>query len=433
MMVLFAFGVNFLLWGSVGLLRLTEERLVRRRRPWRPAENGSDGMRGTRAERLTIADVAVLIAAHNEALVIQDSLRAILELVPRQQVHVVSDASTDHTYKLARRMGVRVIRTPSNVGKAGAIQAGIRRCKLVQRFAVVMLLDADTHVEPGYFDAALPLFDDPEVVAVAGCVRTSQTRELSTMGAVLVHHRQRIYAIAQRMLKFGQTWSRVNATHIVPGFASLYRTSVLPHIDINPTGLVIEDFNMTFEVYQKRLGKVAFSLDAVAVTQDPDNFRDYLRQTRRWSLGLWQTVWRHPPRANLFTAMVVLLLLELLTSSLMFVLLPAAVLLLALPDMVGPLGGAPVIGPLHAFLAAHLGLGALLLGIALPDYALTCLATVLDRTPRSLLCGLAFLPLRVVDAVTALYTLPLVWLTKSNGRWRSPTRRASPRPATLGR
>ncbi len=31
-------------------------------------------------------------------------------------------------------------------------------------------------------------------------------------------------------------------------------------MDMNPPGLVIEDFNMTFEVYQKQLGKVGFTL-----------------------------------------------------------------------------------------------------------------------------------------------------------------------------
>src|SRR5262249_36770257 len=158
------------------------------------------------------------------------------------------------------------------------------------RFPVVMLLDADTRVQPGYFTAALPLFDDPKIVAVAGCVRTSRDRHLSALGNVLVGHRMRIYALSQRILKFGQTWRRINATHIVPGFASLYRTSVLPEIDMNPPGLVIEDFNMTFEVYQRKLGKVGFSLSATAVTQDPDTLRDYLRQSRRWALGLWQTV-----------------------------------------------------------------------------------------------------------------------------------------------
>src|SRR5260370_41157974 len=115
----------------------------------------------------------------------------------------------------------------------------------------------------------------------------------------------------------------------------MYRTEVLPYIDMNPPGLVIEDFNMTFEVYQKKLGKVGFTLGAVAGTQDPDNFGDYVRQTRRWAVGLWQTVRLHPPRANLFTVMLTVLLLELVTSSRLFLLMPLLLTVLLIPDVSG--------------------------------------------------------------------------------------------------
>jgi cellulose synthase/poly-beta-1,6-N-acetylglucosamine synthase-like glycosyltransferase len=293
-----------------------------------------------------------------------------------------------------------------------------------------MLLDADTRVQPGYFEAALPLFDDPAVAAVAGCVRTDRGRRLSAAGNLLVGHRQRIYAVGQRVMKFGQTWRRANATHIVPGFASLYRTAVLPRIEMNPPGLVIEDFNMTFEVYQKRLGKVAFSLAAVAVTQDPDNFGDYVRQTRRWALGLWQTVRRHPPRANLFSAMLALLLLELVSASLLFLLLPLVLVILAVPYLDAAALALPGFGAAHAVVAAHMNLRTVLLGVGLPDYAMTILAAAVERQPRLLLYGLAFPVLRVIDAAIGISAIPLAWLARSTGRWKSPARRtAAPHPA----
>ena len=46
---------------------------------------------------------------------------------------------------------------------------------------------------------------NPAVVAVAGCVQTARGRALGLTGNMLVGHRQRIYAIGQRVLKFGQT------------------------------------------------------------------------------------------------------------------------------------------------------------------------------------------------------------------------------------
>jgi poly-beta-1,6-N-acetyl-D-glucosamine synthase len=438
-------GVNFALWGAVGLVRLAESGTRRSRRQARPvtARDGDavpareavpDGdavLDGevVRDGDLTVADVAVLIPAHNEAVVIEESLRSIMALVPRQNVHVVSDGSTDATVQVARRAGAQVIETAKNVGKAGALEEAIERLGLIRRFALVMLLDADTRVQPGYFGAALPLFADPEVVVVAGCVRTALDRKLSPGGNVLVGHRMRIYAVGQRALKFGQTYLRVNATPIVPGFASVYRTRVLPHIDMNPPGLVIEDFNMTFEVYQKRLGKVGFTLGSVAVTQDPDNFRDYVRQTKRWAVGLWQTVRRHPPRANLFTGMLALLLLELMTSSVLFVLLPLILLVLAVPDLAGSVLSWPWFDEVHRAVSTHVRLSAVLFGVVLPDYLLTCAVALIERRPRLLLLGVFFPFMRMVDATIALYAVPVAWLSRSSGRWKSPARRVTGSPA----
>jgi biofilm PGA synthesis N-glycosyltransferase PgaC len=444
------FGANFAIWGFIGLCRQTAvlirrmhstraARRAARRSPPRlagprvPAPRPSAGngnlvrMHGPgqlpgNTESLTVRDVAVLIAAHNEALVIEQSLEAIMEQVPLANVHVVSDGSTDRTVEVARRAGANVIETQENLGKAGALHEAIQRFGLLDRFRAVMLLDADTRVLPGYFDAALPMFDGAEVVAVAGCVKTDGNRKLTPVGNVLIGHRERIYAIGQRVLKFGQTSRRFNATPIVPGFASIYRSEVLPRIDMNPPGLAIEDFNMTFEVYQKQLGKVGFTLGAVAVTQDPDNLHDYIRQTKRWALGLWQTVRRHPPRANLFTAMVALLLFEMVTSSLMFLLLPMLLLVFVVPELLGGAQFWPWFAPVYTVAAAHVKLSTVFFGIVVPDYALTIAVALLDRRPRLLVCGFFFPVLRMVDAAIGIYAIPMAWLSRSNGRWKSPTR-----------
>jgi biofilm PGA synthesis N-glycosyltransferase PgaC len=421
-------GANFALWGLVGVCRLSELLMSKGRH--RPAgdERNPTGLpdHRRRAGPLTVRDVAVLIPAHNEAVVIGDSLRAIMALVPHENVHVISDASTDGTVEIARRAGAKVMETATNLGKAGALVAAIRRFELINRFRVVLLLDADTRVEPGYFAAGLPMFDRPDVVAVAGCVRTARGRHLSLIGRILVAHRQRIYAVGQRALKFGQTWMRTNATHIVPGFASMYRTDVLPHIDMDPPGLVIEDFNMTFEIYQKRLGKVGFTLGAVAVTQDPGNFRDYVRQTRRWAVGMWQTVRRHPPQFNLFTAMLSLLLLELIISSLMFLMLPFLLVVLVLPDVAAAVLYWPPFAEVHLAVVSHMRLSGLLFGVVVPDFALTLAVAVLDRRPGLVLIGPLFPLLRLVDSVIGLAAIPLAWFSKASGRWKSPERRVEP-------
>ncbi len=434
-LALLVFGANFTLWGTIGLGRLMDQKVVRRVFPPKPSvypENvialrDDPGGRRARQINLTVDDVAVLIPAHNEGAVIEDSLRAIMKLVPRKNIHVVSDGSTDNTFGIALRVGVKAIKTRENVGKAGALHEAIERFKLVERFPVVMILDADTRVQPGYFAAALPLFNSLGVVAVAGCVKTDRNRVLSPVGNLLVGHRMIIYAVGQRVLKFGQTTRHLNATPIVPGFASMYRTAILPRIEMNPPGLVIEDFNMTFEVYQKRLGKVGFTLDAVAVTQDPDNLRDYVRQTKRWALGLWQTVKRHPPRLNLFTGMLALMLTELITSSLLFIALPLAVLILTVPEVFTGSVSWPGFGALFTFVSSHMTLQLIFLGVVVPDFALTLLVAAVERRPR-LLLAMPFFPfLRVLDSAIGLYAIPQAWLAHSSGRWKSPARHRTPR------
>jgi hypothetical protein len=61
-------------------------------------------------------------------------------------------------------------------------------------------------------------------------------------------------------------------------------------------------------------------------------------------------------------------------------------------------------------------------GIVVPDYALTCVVAALERRPRLLLFGFLFPLLRLVDAAIGIYAIPMAWLSRSNGRWKSPAR-----------
>ncbi|WP_222598208.1 glycosyltransferase family 2 protein [Lentzea tibetensis] len=413
LLVVAVLGVNFTLWGAIGLLRALTSR-------------GGGTPPDT---RLTVDDVAVLMAAHNEELVITESLESVAKLLPRHNIHVVSDGSTDRTVELARWQGVHVVETPENVGKAGALEEGIRRFGLVDQYAVVLLLDADTRLEHDYFEHTLPFFDDDNIVAVAGCATSDwSTPPRTTLGALLVTHRARVYALTQRLLKYGQTWQPTNATFIVPGFASMYRTRALPKIKIDRPGLVIEDFNMTFEVYRQRLGKVGFSLAGHAATQDPDAFEDYLKQTRRWALGFWQSVRRHRPRADLFSAMLALYVLEVLVSSVLLIVAPILLVLLLLPEVIPELASWGVSESISHYVNAR----SILLGVLVPDLVLTLGVAIAERRARYLLFAAFYLPLRVVDACTALRTLPRAWLEHSTGRWVSPARRKVQRNGARG-
>ncbi|HEY5855544.1 MAG TPA: glycosyltransferase family 2 protein [Aldersonia sp.] len=224
------FGISTLVWIAVGVGRYVAERGARQR--------GHGPVGGA----LSPADVAIIIAAHNEAAVIDDAVECAAVLLPRTNIFVVSDASTDETAEICRDAGVNVLDLTVNRGKAGAIVAGLQHFEICRRFEVVMLMDADTRPLPDYLSTGLREFEDPGVVAVAGYAMSCESPLPPTrMGAFLVRYRQRFYAVLQVLFKYGQSAKRVNVLSIVPGFASMYRASAIADIEIDAPGLIIED------------------------------------------------------------------------------------------------------------------------------------------------------------------------------------------------
>lgn len=410
-LVILMVGVNTLLWASAGALRYLRSRAV---------EPVSTSVAG----RVDRRGVAVLIPAHNEVLVIGDTIRSACTQVDAGQVFVASDGSSDGTAELARAAGANVLELSPNRGKAGAIVAAIEHFELIRRFDVVLLLDADTRLDADYLASGLPAFDDPGVVAVAGRATTTVDPRPSTrFGRLLLAYRERFYVVVQYLLKYGQASRPANVVSIVPGFASMYRTSALAEIDIAAPGLVIEDFNMTFELHAKRLGRIDFRPNAaVARTQDPDTLQDYVKQMRRWTLGFWQTVRRHRARRDRFWAALTLYIVELVVSSamllLMIGLLVAAGALWAWAAVSGetdPMEGLWLVAPPVA----------IVLGIYIPDLLLTIAAVAASRRLDFLAFAIVFPVIRAIDAAICLRSLAEAILGRrtASGRWTSPTRR----------
>lgn len=430
-------GIGTIFWSVAGLLRLASEQSWRTR-VWSnrirggiswlrgggvPTQQRQRGRHRSNGVRIYPSNVAVLVAAHNEALVIKETILAASALVPRRNIHIVSDMSTDDTAAIARAAGVKVLELEPNRGKAGALAAGIVHFDLCKRFKVVLLLDADTRPAPDYLETGLPLFSDPTVVAVAGRARSIMSPASPTaIGRFLVAYRERLYIVVQLLLKYGQAARGTNVVSIVPGFASMYRTSALAKIEVLAPGLVIEDFNMTFEIHAKKLGRIAFHPSAaVAYTQDPDNLKDYVKQVRRWILGFWQTVRRHGLQFGRFWFVLALYIVELVASCIFFVLLVPAFLLSSIAAVEVWIFGDR--SEVFVFLSGVLRPQDVLIGVFLPDLVLTILAAVSMRNPRFLLMAPLFPLMRILDAIICLQVLPRAYSARSSGVWVSPVRR----------
>jgi glycosyltransferase involved in cell wall biosynthesis len=83
--------------------------------------------------------VSVLMPALNEEARIEASVSAALAIPQVDEVIVIDDGSVDETGDLAAKAGAEVIRLQRNLGKGGALNAGLRRA----RGDVILTLDAD--------------------------------------------------------------------------------------------------------------------------------------------------------------------------------------------------------------------------------------------------------------------------------------------------
>jgi len=404
--IILVLGFNFTFWGVIGLIRIVFEKnkKLKQKKKKTVIKN-----------KIRQKDVAVLVPAHNEELVISDTIKSLLKLINPENIFIISDGSTDKTAEISRSDNVNVLESNPGKGKAGALEFGIKHFDIINKFKAVLLVDADTRLKFDYLKKALPLFNDKDIVAVAGYASTIWNPEnLSLTQILFISHRDRVYFLTQRFIKFGQTWKYTNVTHIVPGFASIYKTSILNKININPKGLVIEDFNMTFEVHHKKLGKIAHHPNIVAYTQDPDNIQDYYKQIKRWHLGFWQTVRLHGFWPGRFWLAMVPTLFEVIIGSVVFLLLPIFVIMSAFSPLLGL-----EISNLNGFLIA------IILGTLFADYLLTIVVTIFQKRKEYLFFGLFFPFIRLIDGFAFLSAIPRAFFIKSNGRWISPARRAN--------
>jgi cellulose synthase/poly-beta-1,6-N-acetylglucosamine synthase-like glycosyltransferase len=130
---------------------------------------------GRRAAPPTLADadlpsLSVLIAAYNEAAVIEERIRNALRLdYPPEKLEIVvaSDGSSDATPDLVSRYagrGVRLLHNPQRRGKAATLNSAIPELK----GDIVLLSDANTHTDPSAARKLVRWFMEPQVGVVCG-------------------------------------------------------------------------------------------------------------------------------------------------------------------------------------------------------------------------------------------------------------------------
>lgn len=251
--------------------------------------------------------VSILLPAHNEEMVIEQTLASLLALrYPAEflEILVIDDASTDRTGELAARVAtqhaqVRLLQIPKGVGgrgKAAALNTGLSHA----RYPILAIYDADNTPEPDSLAYLVrQLQRHPELAAVLGKFRCRNrhrnwlTRFVNIEGISF-----------QWMIQAGR-WMLMRFCSL-PGTNYVIRREALEKVGGWDEQALTEDAELTLRLYEAGY-LVKFAPYAVTWEQEPETLRVWWRQRNRWVRGYNYMfrkfsfrIWRLRPRALAF-------------------------------------------------------------------------------------------------------------------------------------
>ncbi|WP_198554432.1 glycosyltransferase family 2 protein [Nocardioides alpinus] len=262
-------------------------------------------MAQTRGEYAGPVTITVLIPAHNEEGCISETLASLLsQSLPPARVVVVADNCTDATVRLAEEAGVEVFETVGNTHKkAGGLNQSLARVLPGQGDNdCVMIMDADTTLDPGFLEgAARRLTDDRALMAVGGLFYGED-------GFGLIGQFQRNeYTRYQRDLR-----RRRGRVFVLTGTASVFRPralravaeergKILPGVpgDVYDTVALTEDNELTIAL--KTLGALMISpSECTVVTEVMPSWSGLWAQRLRWQRGALENLGAYGMRPQTF-------------------------------------------------------------------------------------------------------------------------------------
>ena len=280
------------------------------------------------SSRFTIP-VSVIVAAYDEEVVIESSVRSLLELdYPEFEVVVVNDGSSDATLEVLQEafelvpyeMFVRhifttqpvrgIYRSPhhpnlvvvdkENGGKADSWNAALN----VARYRYVCGVDADTVFDPKALLMAMRVaINDPaRIVGVTSQITTARDPQHVLSAPVgsrrvdggllgLYQHLDFVRAFLNNRL----AWSRLGIMLCAPGGFQIWRRDVLEEVGGYSTSFTCEDIELTFRIHERfrregREYEIRCLPDSVGVTEGPDDVAKLVSQRERWQRVINETV-----------------------------------------------------------------------------------------------------------------------------------------------
>jgi len=233
---------------------------------------------------------SVLIAAHNEGIVIEDAIRTMVEQdYPNFEIVVVDDGSTDDTPMILQRLAMEiprlrfVRRENGGLGKPDALNFGLKHVS----GDIILTFDAD--YVPMSRDVLKRLarwfIRDPSCWAVQGFLVPYNTGNGSVIAKTVFCERVGGYIVNQLARQQLGLLPQYGGT--VGGF----RKEVIQRLGFNGNALT-EDTDLTVRIAVNG-GKVVYDVTARSWEQAVQNLRSYWRQRYRWARGHMQCALRY--------------------------------------------------------------------------------------------------------------------------------------------
>jgi len=258
--------------------------------------------------------ISLLVPCYNEEKSLDACIQSCLSQTrPFDEIIFINDSSTDKTPKILARYADHIVirKTLKNTGnKSGAQEFGLQ----FVTGDIMVMTDADTLLDPHFAEEIEKSFQNPNIAAVAGYVKSLPYNWLTLCRAF-------DYVICQNIHKLAQDY--IHYIYVMPGAACAFRTDVFrKHITFDHD-TITEDLDFTYKLHHQGVS-IVFNRNAISYTQDPTTLKGYISQLRRWYGGGWQNllkhyrIAKHPVRAMELS----LIYLESLVFSLLFFLVP---------------------------------------------------------------------------------------------------------------
>lgn len=239
--------------------------------------------------------VTVLVPAHDEAATIGRCIAAVqASTYPVQEIVVIADACSDNTARLAKEAGTRVLETNFQ-DKAAAQNAALWDVTT----DVVVGFDGDTWPDPDCIRLMVEHIERDGLDATCSTILPAQGSQVPYSppglrgrleGAFFTRSRRFAYALGRRWWRLCQ--AKVGRIQVLTGACYAFKTKAIHEIGGFPNGLITADMDATWALHGAGY-RLDYTGDALAWTMDPEDFRTYRNQMRRWSSGYYQNMAKH--------------------------------------------------------------------------------------------------------------------------------------------